>query len=48
MARLKKYMYQIDRTTIGFRWWWVLYKIIKYLLLSIVINLKKLKNNLSN
>lgn len=36
MARLKKYMYQIDKTTIGFKRWWVLYQRMKYYFLSIV------------
>ena len=42
MARLKKYMYQIDKTTIGFKWWWVLYQLMKYYFLSIVSKAKRL------
>ena len=34
MASLKKYMYQIDKKTIGFKWWWVLYQKVKFYFLN--------------
>ena|GEM_PF-7014545 len=30
MARLKNYMYSINKTTIGFKWCWILYYKISY------------------